>query len=134
MRKEQEVKRVERGWAGHFICSDRCKFRRNTLLEKGKVRIVVSSVGLMVHWKGPEFGFEQIGAERYFETMAFHAAYDGRYWDADVGRGVEFSSPWMIGTFDADDVMNDQHEVVVSEIMERMKNGEFDRTRTKGKN
>ena len=120
------VTRRERGWAGHFICADRCKFRRNTLLTKGDVRIVVSSVGLMTHWKGPDHGFEQVGLDRFFETMAFHAKYDGRYWDADVQREVSFESPWRVDTADADDIADDQHEAVVSEFMQRMESGEFD--------
>jgi len=41
------IKRYERGWAGHFICSYLCHFRRNTLLEFGNVRIVISTVGMM---------------------------------------------------------------------------------------
>lgn len=120
------VTRRERGWAGHFCGSARCRFRRNTLLSKGEVRIVVSSVGLMAHWEGSEKGFMQIGNDRYFETMAFHAKYDGRYWDADVSRIVSFESPWRVDRADADDIADDQHEAVVLEIMQRMETGEFD--------
>jgi hypothetical protein len=71
---KSEIKRTERGWAGHFICSNWCRFRRNTLLELGDVRIVISTIGLME--KDPEFKtneFKEIGPGRYFETMAFHA-------------------------------------------------------------
>lgn len=118
------VIRTERGWAGHFICADRCRFRRNTLLECGEIRIVVSTVGLMCN--RVEDKFEQIGHERYFETMAFHAQrVDDRYWDADISRGeLSFDSPWAISEVDADDRANDMHETVVSEIARRMENGE----------
>ena len=128
-----KVKRTERGWAGHFICANRCRFRRNTLLEKGEVRIVVSSVGLMEKWTGDPRqdrnvrGFETIGCERYYETMAFHAEpAPSRYFDADVGREVNFASPWRITEIDADDKANAQHDAVVAEIEERMAAGEFD--------
>jgi len=77
----REVKTIERGWAGHFICALNCRFRRNTLVTDGKTRIIVSSVGLMEHKIGSG-DFEQIGCDRYYETMAFHSdSADTRYYD-----------------------------------------------------
>lgn len=115
------MKRTERGWAGHFICADKCLFRRNTLLEHEDVKIVVSTVGLMRH----SDGFEMIGYNRYYETMAFHVKEnDERYHDADVSRQVSFKSPWAINRVDADDKANDMHEVVVTEITQRLKDGD----------
>lgn len=122
---ERLVSRIERGWGGHFICADRCQFRRNTLLECGDERIVVSTVGMMKDIHTPnEMKFDTIGYNRHFETMAFHAKYDGRYWDADVERQVYFESPWAIEELDADDRANDMHEVVVDEITRKLASGE----------
>lgn len=113
--KSATVHRTERGWAGHYICANRCRFRRNTLLECGDVRIVVSTVGLMENVLTGE-GFATIGCQRHFETMAFHAENDGRYWDAVASREVNFVSPWAIAEVDADDRANDMHETVCAEI------------------
>lgn len=120
------VTRTERGWAGHFICANQCRFRRNTLLECGDVQIVVSTVGLMENYdktKGkPQF--REIGFDRHYETMAFHAdPADTRYHDAD-DQQVYFDSPWAIAEVDADDRANDMHEAVVAEITNRLAAGE----------
>ena len=125
-----KVLRQERGWGGHFICANSCRFRRNTLLTCGEVSIVVSTVGCMEtsFKKGSEFyrgPFEEIGLGRYYETMAFHAdPEDTRYHDADVRRQVDFNSPWAIGKIDADDEANRMHEAVVAEIANKLKKGE----------
>ena len=125
------VKRTERGWAGHFICANRCLFRRNTLLECGDIKIVVSTVGLMPtpqEYKklGISQGdFEPIGLDRHYETMAFHASTsDTRYHDADVTRQIYFESPWAISEVDADDQANIMHEMVVEEITGKLESGE----------
>ena len=116
-----KVRRIERGWAGHFICANRCRFRRNTLLDNGISKVVVSTVGLM---EDPsEAGFTEIGSGRYFETMAFYAEFDGRYWDADVTREISFDSNWSLAEVDADDRANDMHEAVVDEISLKLKSG-----------
>lgn len=120
-----EIKRTERGWGGHFICADRCLFRRNTLLEYGKVKVVVSTVGAMKdHYRGTDIS--PIGLNRYFETMAFHSdPKDTRYHDADVTRALSFKSPWSIDNPDADDTANDMHESAVAEITELIIRGDI---------
>lgn len=119
----KKVKRTERGWSGHFCCANDCLFRRNTLLEYQEIKIVVSTVGLMIDLLNKE-EFTTIGCNRYYETMAFHSEKDdNRYHDADVSREVCFSSPWTINELDADDKANDMHEVVVKEISKELLKG-----------
>ena len=70
---KDKVKRTERGWAGHFICAENCQFRRNTLLEYGDRKWVISTVGrlLTTDYKTKKLKFDTIGAgNRYYETMA----------------------------------------------------------------
>lgn len=120
--------RTERGWVGHFICAGRCLFRRNTLLEYEETRIVISTVGLMLDIHLPDYPNKnkiiEVGIGRYFETMAFHAKLvDNRYWDADVSKQIYFDSPWAIDKIDADDKANDMHEIVVTEISDKLSLG-----------
>ena len=118
-----KILKTERGWAGHFIGSDYCLFRRNTLLEYKDIKIVVSTVGLYQDPLTKEF--TQIGLDRYFETMAFHADKDDkRYFDADVSKQIYFKSKWTINEINADDKANEMHEKVVEEISEKLENGE----------
>jgi hypothetical protein len=119
---------IERGWAGHFICAERCLFRRNTLIDwGGKKKIIVSTVGLMrdIH---KENEFDTIGAGgRYYETMAFHAKKRDEYWDIDVSKQIYFNSEWAICAEagwrrlpkGADNLANDMHERVVKELSKR---------------
>jgi len=119
------VKRIERGWGGHYILADRCLFRRNTLLIYGDIKIVVSTVGAMFNGKTIVREFEAIGGTHYFETMVFHAKKDDmRYHDADVKRQIHFTSPWQIKEIIADDKANDMHEAVCAEIEQRLINGD----------
>ena len=117
------MKRTERGWSGHFICADRCLFRRNTLLEYKGIKIVVSTVGAMKSFN-KEGEFETIGHNRHYETMAFHSdKNDKRYHDMNISRQVYFNSDWRISELDADDKANDMHEKVVEEITKGLLSG-----------
>ena len=94
-----DVTRTERGWGGHFCLSRRCQFRRNTLLESGDNRVVVSTVGLL-RSKDDE-GFESLGG-RYYETMAFAAIFEDPYWESNVGVELGFTSMGTLNEKDRD--------------------------------
>ena len=121
-------RRTERGWGGHFICADRCLFRRNTLIENSDNRIVVSTVGGMrsgPHGSGDTI--DTIGAGgRYYETMAFKAKKEGSYWEASVSEEISFESEWAICADspeklpdDVDNKADAMHEAVIKELTER---------------
>jgi hypothetical protein len=120
------IKIEERGWAGHFIASQYCMFRRNTLVTCGKKRIVISTVGAMCapeSWPSNIQFSNTIGHERYYETMVFWAKKNGIYWDADVRREISFDSPWRVDklTRNTDEQANNMHEKVVKEIVSKIK-------------
>ena len=131
------VKITERGWAGHLIFADSCKFRRNTLLEYGDKKWIVSTVGAMSQseiarkYSGSpsKNGFETIGLGRYYETMAFEAQPvenekgDIVYYDADVSKQIYFDSDWMIDdcNFETDKLANEMHDKVVEELARKIK-------------
>lgn len=95
-----KLKRIERGWAGHFICGPRCNWRRNTLVQDEKGRgIVISSVGALpiLDSKGNSIGFDYIGFNRYYETMVFVAKREWLFIEADVGQQRSVSNlKWYV--------------------------------------
>ena len=125
------VKRTECGWGGHFCLAYKCLFRRNTHLEYNGVKVVVSTVGNM--YKGYEglqpVGFENVGLDRLYETMAFYADPESEYDDADVSKEIYFAGKWSISPTDYDSLgdkfANDMHENCVDEIVARLKSGEL---------
>ena len=124
-----EVNVTERGWAGHFICSDRCLFRRNTLLEYNDKKWVVSTVGA---YRNRENKMDSIGHRRWYETKAFEAKEEQGYIEADIEKEIYFDSEWGIwgdsweevckncnGT--PDNVANNMHDIIVNELIDKIK-------------
>ncbi|MFC1453856.1 hypothetical protein ACFLQL_01615 [Verrucomicrobiota bacterium] len=115
-----------RGWPGHFCCSQRCVFHLNTLIEYKRIKIVVSTVGLMqdpMNKDANKVVFAEIGMDRYFETMAFHAKKNGTFWDANVQRQIYFDLPWSWGLKD-EAKANAGHIKIVEEMAFRLLTGE----------
>ena len=117
-----EVKRTERGWAGHFCLSYRCEYHRNTLLEYNGMKVVVSTVGRL---RKDMFSdtYEDLGYKRYFETMAFMAKEDDKYNDADVEREIQFDAKWCLPSPDMELEADAMHEDVVMELSKRLVDG-----------
>lgn len=117
-----EIKVTERGWGAHLCVSEYCLFRRNTLLEKGRKKIVVSTVG---NYRSPVDGrATEIGVDRYYETMVFEAKYEKPYWEADVEKELDFANKWSLSEIkhDSDKKANQMHENVVKEFISKLNN------------
>lgn len=132
-----EVTTQERGWAGHCIVGHSCLFRRNTLVTCGDIKWVVSTVGAMKYpIDMPELNIkagqmQQIGADRWYETMVFKSLYD-EYDDADVSKQIDIDHDWGIwgDTWeevilkygkDVDKAANNMHDEIVEEIKLKIK-------------
>lgn len=116
------TKITDRGWAGHFICANRCMFRRNTLIEGDKDSVVVSTVGAMRVRDGEELEAIGLGG-RYYETMVFGTHHDGGYIDAKVSDERSFDSEGSICADsinelpdDVDNKANAMHDAIVVEM------------------
>lgn len=108
---------TERGWPGHFIGSRLCLFRRNTLVQYGQVKVVVSTVGKMMRFLDSEP--EKIGYNRYYETMAFlsdNSIFD----DADVDKSVFLKCKCGISEPEAEIEANQMHENAVKWVSARL--------------
>ena len=122
-----EVRVTERGWAGHLVFADACRFRRNTLLEYKDKKWIVSTVGAMPANKYSleknKNGFITIGLCRYYETMAFEAQKNGVYWDTNVEKQIDFDSNWALNEcdFNSDQKANEMHDKVVEELIGKIK-------------
>ncbi len=115
------VKRTERGWAGHYIASKDCLFRRNTLLEKDNMSIVVSTVGAYISPVSNKP--EEIGVDHYYETKVFCAKKNDKYKDVDISKEINFTSNPVL--MELDDIKaNEMHELVVDELIEKLEKGE----------
>lgn len=137
-----KVRRYERGWGAHFVASDDCRFRRNTLLVLNDQRIIISTVGnyhpnrikISTFYNKyielfrevlDDFKMEEIGSNRYYETMVFKAEFRDPYWEAAINKQVIFKSQWSINDSNCnsgDKKANEMHEEVIDEISNLMKN------------
>jgi hypothetical protein len=110
----------ERGWHGHFIASNWCRFSRNTLVGYRDRKIVVSTVGN--YHPNNCSGIQEIGVNRYYETMVFEAKKSGPYIDADVTKEIPdyydtlcYVKPKDI-PIEVDLLANEMHERMITKV------------------
>jgi len=118
----REVKRTERGWAGHFVGAHHCEFRRNTLLECGEERLVVSTIGAYTPKQDGKYAW--VNAYGFYETLVFKAGKEP-FWDADTTRQVLVEGTWYIDKLRSfvDIEANNMHEAAVCKVTEHLREG-----------
>jgi hypothetical protein len=118
----REVKRTERGWPAHFIGAHHCEFRRNTLLECGDVRLVISTVG--ANDPKQEGKYSLVNAYGFYETLVFKAD-KAPYWDIVPSQQVIYDGKWCIDKIKStiDIEANDMHEAAVYALTKKLQEG-----------
>lgn len=115
----RSVSKTERGWAAHFVGRNECAYHRNTLLECGDVRVIVSTVG---NWR-PRNGRDYVlcpisserGQERHYETLTFLAVFEFGYWEIASGSGLDRDG-CLGGELDSDLKADAMHERMVDKV------------------
>jgi hypothetical protein len=129
MEFEDKLVITERGRPGNLCIEHECSFRRNTLIEYGDKKWIVSTVG--GYYNRLKNKKDTIGYNRWYETMAFEAEFIDGYWDANVSKEIDFDSSWGLfaETWDEllqtypypDNAANDMHDAVVKELTIKIK-------------
>ena len=136
------VMRTERGWASHYCNNFTCGYRRSTLLEFGKQRVIVSSVGREYNDKN-EIRPLVAMSNPIYESMIFPAResrVDGE-WVIDARKALYPCDALFIEDVKApgspentsgirllaqSDAMADKmHEKTVTAVMEHMMKGTY---------
>ena len=107
----------ERGWAGHFIGSAQCHFKRNTLVTDSKRGIVISTIG-GYHPRGDDW--VEIGLNRYYETMMFLSDMEPPYMDALIEQQIfpDEGIRWEIDRKGQDKKANEMHDNFVKHVVD----------------
>lgn len=124
----KKAKITYRGWPGHYILGHRCVFRLNTLIECGKKRVVVSTVGELLSREGSpgKVLCEPLGptggpgnGDRYYEIYVREARREHGWWEADFSRPVKFRGRRAFGKTEERQAQN-AHYRVVAQIAKRL--------------
>ena len=122
------VIRTERGFLAECISGRNCRYHRNTLLQNGARRVVVSTIGDRPGL-GRRGAYEAmaLSGRRYYETEVFDACKIGANWNADTSRVVRFNSTSAITASDPNGLPEDvysqadaMHEAAVEEIAAKL--------------
>lgn len=110
---------TEYGWCGPYEFSDRCMFRRMTMVHRGRLEIMVCTVGDMK--PDSKKGYEQVAEGVYYHTRAYMVQFGA----ADTDRELKLNGMTTIGTPNRPCRANLMHDDAVREIKKRIRSNEF---------
>lgn len=126
---------VKRTDLNEIIEDDIMHFRKRTMLTRDIRGIVISTVGKFklpdyakLFLLSPDNAYHRIGANRYYETMAWYVEKGLQPDVPNIGQTqIDFDSPWAIDHIndESDKEAEVMHEIVVAEITEKLESGKI---------